>query len=399
MIPRLVFSTEENGLPRFFSLYLNTEVSRISSPIVLQRALDQPEVRNTNWYNQKPRTLRTVLGSPYPSHLERLKADLSVERQPNTELLDVKMVTVDAADAHVIVNAVIEVYMRYRAEVTSELEESRFRTLRNERKGLKSGIDDWMEYYGELSKRLGADDPDIVRAELVGQWGELEMERKRLERSYQMTQWALGERQSADGKGGASGDDSNLPDPILRYAADLEWRRLNNALQDTSHQLEMARRRYGESHPRIGTLKLSLEHRKGLLQQREVQLGTEWPGTLDSPIAEAGESLLLLDVGALAARAKKKARELEVLDQQIESVKREQDAKGDLAKEIAQIGDQLSRERKVYNQVEARLEALEMEQKAPGRISVASKAVAPAQPFRDRRFLLTAMALCGAMMT
>ncbi|MHC4093769.1 MAG: CpsD/CapB family tyrosine-protein kinase, partial [Planctomycetota bacterium] len=123
------------------------------------------------------------------------------------------------------------------------------------------------------------------------------------------------------------------------------------------------------------------------------------PGTLDSPIAEAGESLLLLDVGALAARAKKKARELEVLDQQIESVKREQDAKGDLAKEIAQIGDQLSRERKVYNQVEARLEALEMEQKAPGRISVASKAVAPAQPFRDRRFLLTAMALCGAMMT
>lgn len=398
VVLRLVFDTEENSLPRLFSMYLNTQASRITNPTVLQRVLERDEVQRTKWFDARPRTWRTLLGSPPPSHLERLKAALTVKRRPNTELIDVSMVTAEPGDAPVIVNAVLDDYMRYCEQATDELKERRFRTLRAERKDLDGRIQSLVEHQGELSKQLGVDDPDIVRAQLVAQLGELDMERKRLDRTYQLTQGALEKRRSTEGEGD-DGADEAPGDPNLRYAADAEWMRLNHALETSGHELEMARSRYGESHPRIKELQLSVAHAERLLRQREAQLGPEWWGGFDRTAPDAEGSLLSLDPATLASGAKKQRRELELLDEQIGALKSEQARTGELAKRIAQVSDDFRRKRALYDEVYDRLQVLEMEEKAPGRISVAARAVATSRPHRDRRFLLTVMALGGAMMT
>ena len=45
VIPRLVFTTEENGTIPFYDAFVNTQVSLLRSPTVLQRVLDQREVQ------------------------------------------------------------------------------------------------------------------------------------------------------------------------------------------------------------------------------------------------------------------------------------------------------------------------------------------------------------------
>ena len=50
IIPRLVFQTDENGRIPFYGSFVNTQVSIMKSPTILQRVLDQQKVRDTQWY-------------------------------------------------------------------------------------------------------------------------------------------------------------------------------------------------------------------------------------------------------------------------------------------------------------------------------------------------------------
>ena len=61
IIPRLVFQTEDNGALPFYDLYMNTQVSIIRSPTVLQRVLDQSEVLNTQWYKNPSKSFKQWL--------------------------------------------------------------------------------------------------------------------------------------------------------------------------------------------------------------------------------------------------------------------------------------------------------------------------------------------------
>ncbi|HRX85604.1 MAG TPA: CpsD/CapB family tyrosine-protein kinase, partial [Phycisphaerae bacterium] len=70
---------------------------------------------------------------------------------------------------------------------------------------------------------------------------------------------------------------------------------------------------------------------------------------------------------------------------------------GDLAKQIAQITDQLKRKQDMERQFSDRIQALATEQKAPGRISVASPAVPVSSAHKDKRFMLSVMSMAGAL--
>src|SRR3972149_4908278 len=50
---RIVFSTEFSRVVPQYHTFLNTQVSIIRSPKVLERVLDRPEVRNTSWYKEE----------------------------------------------------------------------------------------------------------------------------------------------------------------------------------------------------------------------------------------------------------------------------------------------------------------------------------------------------------
>jgi len=57
IIPRLVFNTDENGPIQFYDSFVNTQVNIMQSTTVLQRVMDVPEVQQTEWYANRPKTL------------------------------------------------------------------------------------------------------------------------------------------------------------------------------------------------------------------------------------------------------------------------------------------------------------------------------------------------------
>jgi capsular exopolysaccharide synthesis family protein len=399
-VPRIVFRTEDNAVLPLYQSYLNTQVAKIRSPRVLKRVLENPEVQRTRWHTDPPRTLMTVLGGNAPSPFERLRENLSVAPRRNTELIDVSMAVLDPADAKVIVDTVVDEYQKLSAEERTEYEKLVFDRLRSERAALQKEIDGLVELKGNLSKRLGTGDPDIVRSQLAMQYSALRAQRETLDREHKMTLWELDSlgapSASQDGSQDAGEQQSASSAPKARYDSDPEWRLLNRQLEGARHELGLARQQYGEWHPQIQQRLANVDHAEELLGERKAQLEYQWAQGL-IPTSDAGATFANRPV-ELERLSDRQEQELNLLDGQIQELQSELEAKGELAKDFAKYDEQLQNKRELYKAVHDRLTTLQMEEKAPGRISVANHAVAPSRPDSDRRILLTVMALGVAMM-
>jgi capsular exopolysaccharide synthesis family protein len=394
------------GLGQYYPLFVETQKATITNAAVLQNALERAEVQATPWYDEAPRSLKTLLGSSPPNHLERLKSVIEVEQQGMTDLLDIMVTTSWPDDAHVLANAVLEEYLTYTEEKSNELESLRFRTLREEHRDVVAQIEGLVEQRGELSKKLGTDDPDLVRAILAEDLSKLEMERKLLNRRYEQVRWDLNGR--GPGTDGAVVDDSGaesagdeLP-AESRYALDGEWRRRFTDVRDAKQELDEAGQTFGESHPRMQLLRSRLESKQRRLAEREQELGPNFqPATAvrtEGP-QELGveRSDWFLDRTSLLFSLMRSKRELDILDEDIAKLKAEQEEKGELAKQMAQIGDQLRRKQEMENTLDRRIQALMTEKKAPGRISIAAPALPVSEAYKDKRLMLSVMTVFGAL--
>ena len=402
VISRIVFKTEDNGMVPLYKSFLNTQVSVIRGPKVLQRVLDNPDVQRTRWYLEPPRTWHTMLGGSSPSQLERLRDALSVQPRRDTELIDVALTAASAAEAKLIVDAVVDAYKKYTDETFRESDILRFETLSNERTTLQKEIDGLVESKFNYAKSLGTLDPEELRSKLATQLSTLEAKEQELERQCEMARFKLEAQEAAvpehgDGAEGAQADDPETEDIPAgpRYADDPEWRALNLAYENSSHELEVARQRYGESHPRIKQLTADVEHGQHLRQERELDLDAEWADALATMGTNGAEGVVTRAQAEWAVKLQQ--RELELLRA---SIKRQQEKvaqAGEMAKRIAHYDEEIRYKRELYDVVRSRLEELEIEAKAPARIAVAAVAIAPSEPFRDRRALLTVMVLGGAL--
>ncbi len=128
ILPHLVFQTEDSGTIPFYTSYVNTQVAVMRNPTILRRVLDQPNVQNTQWY-KKPEA--SLIRNPLPP-LERLGDYLSVRPRGRTEIIDVAMTTRKASDSAVIVNAVLDQYIKFVRESTEQTKDFLFRTLVDE---------------------------------------------------------------------------------------------------------------------------------------------------------------------------------------------------------------------------------------------------------------------------
>ena len=401
VVPRIAFEYEENvkTMGSLYTSYLNTQVSIIQSAMVLQRVLDKPEVQATTWYQAHPRTLRTLLGASPPTPLERLGKDLSAAPRPRTQLIDVSMKTLVAKDAGIIVSAVVDEYKKYTDEMLAETDIQRVETLVEEQRVLLIDINGLIEIIFNLSQKLGTPDPDQRRLELATRLHELELEYDRLERERDMTQSELELRSSvANGheeEGGTLGQEAD--EPNRRFADDVEWRRLKADLGNVRHELELARQGHGESHPRITRLLASVDHAERDLREREEQLTAQWEGVVHPLGATPDGGIALLDRNTLERLLDRQESDLQRVGKDVDARHAEVLRAGEVAKEIAQYEEDLNHKRGLYQAVRLRLQVLELEAKAPARISVAATPFVPSEPDRDRRFLLTVMALSGAL--
>jgi len=164
-IPHLVFKTEDTGTVPFYDSFVNTQVSVMRSPKVLQRVLDQSEVQETQWYKNPAQSLvQRLLRNPPVPPLERLRDSLSVSPRRMTEITDVRFTDVSRQEAILIVSAVLDQYMAYSSQRFDETKDSISKRLKGQYDSLKAEIDGRENILAGLRKSLGTDTPQELVA-------------------------------------------------------------------------------------------------------------------------------------------------------------------------------------------------------------------------------------------
>jgi len=160
IIPSLVFRTEDNGMIPLYQSFLNTQVSIMRNLAVLQRALDKQEVQETQWYKKPPEPLlQRLRGNPPDPPMERLRDALSVQPRSQTEIIDVAFVDSSAKDAKLIVNTVLEQYIKYIGEMSDATSDKLYRQLVEQHRTLETEILGREKICADLRKSLGTDTP------------------------------------------------------------------------------------------------------------------------------------------------------------------------------------------------------------------------------------------------
>jgi len=160
IIPFLVFRTEDSGMIPLYSSFVNTQVSIVEGLVVLQRALDQQEVQETQWYKEPPKPLvQRLRGNPPAPLMERLRDNLSVKPRKESEIIDIVFVDCSAKDAKIIVDAILDQYIKYIGEKSDATKDELYSKLVDQYKSLDNEIKGQEMISAELSRSLGTGTP------------------------------------------------------------------------------------------------------------------------------------------------------------------------------------------------------------------------------------------------
>ncbi|GMU22187.1 MAG: hypothetical protein AMXMBFR13_22750 [Phycisphaerae bacterium] len=152
-----------------YERFVNSQVGVIRSPKVMQRVLDRPSIRDTVWHSEEGKqSLRDGLRPD-----ERLSKDLCVAPRPETYYIDVTMRTRQPDDAKLIVDAVVEEYVRFYEETRGEESKSRTGVLEKRKTALEGLIEGRIQMQHNRSKKFGTIDTLRLREELSVQYVKL----------------------------------------------------------------------------------------------------------------------------------------------------------------------------------------------------------------------------------
>ncbi len=400
IIPYLVFQTEDSGMIPLYSSFVNTQVSIIKGLVVLQRALDQQEVKETQWYKEPPKPLvQRLRGNPPAPPMERLRDGLSVWPRKETEIIDIAFLDSSAKDARIIVDAVLDQYIKYIGEKSNATKDKLYRQLVDQYKSLDNEIRGRGKITAELRRSLGTGTPqelvsgkrvrlDVTQArlsELRQSIAVLEWERKKLEDLM---------KQAIDDD---SNDAAGRMENQAKYYEDAEWRKRDVDVRTIQHNI--ATSELDPNNPDIIQATKDMKFTKELLRLREMQLDKQWRNRLENtagvPIATTVASGLSYKEASIylehqLARTKYEEKLL------LAEFKRQQ-AEFEELFETAQLLDKenesLLHKRELFNAVRRRLDQKNMERNILSSIEVLTQASVSSKPYKDRRIVFTAMAL------
>jgi len=399
-IPRLVFRTDENGAIPFYDSFVNTQVSLIRNPIVLQRALDQVEVQTTPWYKNPPKMLKQrLMGGSADPPMERLRDGLSAQPRPRTEIIDVAFADISGKDAKVIVDAVLDQYIKYANETADATQDKLDRQLTDQYNSLKNEIQGRESVVAALSKSLGTETPLELVSNRRVRIDEAQARLNDLRDRIKVLEWEVKQTGVRDGNNVSAS--STGPDIPPRYSTDAEWRRLDLEVRAAQHQIDTTIMK--PNHPDRARLDKNLEYTQELRRSREAQLDEQWDdrmasgtgltatlGDESTPGVEGG----VIPVDRQLARARVEEQLLKA-----ELGKQEADFNDlfDRAQSLARENVALQQKRELFDAVRQRMDQKNMERGVPGFIEILTPASVPSKPTQDRRVVFTVMALFAGL--
>ncbi|RPJ38954.1 MAG: hypothetical protein EHM35_03410 [Planctomycetaceae bacterium] len=398
IIPRLVFKTDENGMIPLYDSFVNTQVSLIRGLTVLQRVLDQPEIRATRWYENRATTLWGRLHADTTPPLERLREALSVHARPRTEIIDVSLSASTAKEARLILDAILDSYIAYIGEKADATEDTLYRQLVDQYKSLETEIQGREKVCSDLHRLLGTEAPqELISARRI-RLDELQNRLKQLQDARAMMEWRMNQAEVVDSNGVPA---DMAAEGLPRYYQDTEWRKLDTDVKTIQHQLTNGL--YRPSHPNWIRLEQNLKFAEDLRTQREAQLNEQWRNQrktgrgmaivtpdVSDPNSEAG-------AGTLEYQLAQARQEEQILQAAFEKQQAEFKSLFESAQLLQKQNDELRSKRELFNAVQERLNQKNMERNVPGSIEVLARAYSPSRPMGDRRIAFTLLAVFLAL--
>ncbi len=391
IIQRLVFKTDDNGQIPFYTNYLNTQVSVIMSPTVLQRVLDLPEVQQTDWYQKSSSGL-----SGGKSPIDRLYKVLSALPRGMTEIIDISMADSNPQDAVVIVNAVLDQYLRFVRENSDQVDDQMYQKILEEHNALRTEIEGREKLVAGIQKELGTGTPEELISQRRVRLDKMESQLSALKREIATGQWQVKELESMKSKDFAISPTTQPRD--IRYEEDGEWRKLYIDYRTLQHQIDIERERLGESHPKMIELNKSLKLAGELMESRQTYLDKQ--AVLHPDLRTPGGELktgFIQDARLLRQRIKQLQYEAGLLAEDVKNQQAEFNRAFESAQMLSRENQAIQYKKQVYDAIRARLDEKEMERNRPASIEVLSRAFASSEPYKDRRWFLTVLAIFGGL--
>lgn len=385
----IVEKSERTGALPFYQSYVNTQVARIQTPVVLERVLDRPEIQEMSWYNAD----HTTLFGGRLRAIEVLYEMLDVSQARGTELINVAVFARKPGEAKDTANLIVDEYIKWANEIELASDTKKMETLRKEREEFRLRIDGLIESKFQIASSLGTIYPEELRSQLSLRLSDLEGQLAELNGEINLLAWELeslpAPQTQPTGEDGSQVDESGS-DRI--YSRDAEWRELDRRLSDAEFRRDTSN--IGPAHPRYARMEAEIAHMRGLRAQREEQLDLDWRQAAMGGTASLPEGVTPYKV--IDHLKRKKGKQAEWLTEQVARQSAKVAEAGKIAQQIAQYDEDIAQRRERLEQVKRRLEVLEVEGKAAGRVEVESYAISNSRPHKDRRPVFTAMAVCGA---
>jgi polysaccharide biosynthesis transport protein len=386
IIPYLVFRTEDNGMIPLYTSFMNTQVSIMRSLTVLQRVLDRPEIQATKWYKMPDTSfIALVLQNISIPPLERLRDDLSVRPRSQTEIIDISFAAASADDAKLIVNTVLEQYIKYIGEMSDTTADELYRQLRDQYTSLEGEIQGRETLIAGLIKKIGSGTPEELVANKRLQLDQIQLNLNELQQQISLLEWQsnrVGE--SASDSNNLAIADSNQP----KYYEDSEWRNQDKNVRTIQHQIDNSV--LTEKNPEMIRLQKDLDFARELLKLRESQLDEQWRNKSQSTTAGLNLNASPESVEFQLNQAKYEA---ELVNQEYKKQQAEFEELFKSAQSLQKENNELAYKRELFEEVRLRREQKDMERNVPGAIDVLMRAFVSSKPYNDRRIVFTMMVI------
>lgn len=390
IIPYLVFRTEESGTIPLYDSFVNTQVPIISSTPVLQRVLDDERLRQTQWHAKPSQSLVQKMLGETTTPMERIEEDLAASPRKDTEIIDVSFKASNPQDAKLILNTILDHYVRYIAEMSDATEDKVYRQLTEQYASLESEILGREKIIDGLHTALGTAIPEELVSNQRVRLDETQAHLAQVQQSITLLQWELDSLNAQDSNGTWSlGDNQKQPE----YYEDEQWNKLDVDRKQIQYEIETAAT--GPHHPDTIRAEKQLRLVKEMLREREAQLDEIWSNR-EVPLQvtiTAGTQLNYDEAVAYLEQQLGRAKhEEQLVLASLQKQMTEFDKLFESAQQLDKENVTLKHRRELYDAVRQRLDQKNMERNAPGSIEIMTAAVTEPNPHNDHRIVFTLMA-------
>lgn len=379
MIPRVVFSTENNGMVPLYSSFLTTQMQLITNEAILNRAVDMPGIRS----------LPCFQGITDPARY--LSASLKIENPLNSELISVSYGGTDPKVLAPVVNSVLKAYMEQVIEQDQSSDLQKLEALYKKQSDLEQEVKERNDELYNMATEFGTLSLDSQQDTAFASVREMEIELKRAQAVRVSTQARLEALKTQGPMPISMLDLAQIRAEILNRDPELLSLGLNRQAEE--HRILQSGQQLGPGH-------------------RENKFSRERLTQFDRLIA-AREKVLEDSVAALANYRATLIHEAEKQKAQhdlIEATQRENAVQeilqGDLARatvtgrnavQLQAVRERVDQSKQLYRTVLDRIQSLEVEKQRPARVTVVSWASEPLVPARDKRSKLSILVVAGSL--